>query len=93
MPATMIGMLPGLEYETADATMPPGSRLYLFSDGVFEVLTASGERWSLSDFEATLLEPGRAGVTESERLYQRVKQVAAGQTFEDDFSLMVVTFQ
>jgi serine phosphatase RsbU (regulator of sigma subunit) len=90
--ATMIGMIPQVEYETAQTTIPAGSSVYLFSDGVYEVVTVTKEQWSLSDFEPFLLEPTMAGVSESERLFQAVKRVTGPGPLDDDFSLMVLTF-
>jgi serine phosphatase RsbU (regulator of sigma subunit) len=92
MPALMIGAMPGVEYETQQVTLPAGSSVYLFSDGVFEVETTSQERWSLSDFEPMLLEPAVPGTMESDRLYAGVKRVTGSGPLDDDFSLMVLTF-
>jgi serine phosphatase RsbU (regulator of sigma subunit) len=88
----LIGAMPGMDYETRQAAVPAGSTLYLFSDGVFEIATADGARWALSDFLPRLLNPSLPGTTESERLYQQVRRAAAPGPFEDDFSLLVVTF-
>lgn len=92
MPAVMIGAFPDLDYKVQQATVPAGSALYLFSDGVFEVVTTGGERWTQSDFEPLLLEPAVPGMPESERLYQAVKQATGPGPLEDDASLMVLTF-
>jgi len=91
-PAMMIGAMPNIEYETLQTTVPAGSSVYVFSDGVFEVETTEGQRWSLSDFEPLLLEPIVPGTPDSERLYQRVKRVTGAGPLDDDFSLMVLTF-
>lgn len=92
MPALMIGAAPGIEYDTQQATIPAGSALYLFSDGVFEVTTTSGEQWSLAKFQALLLQSNVPETPESERLYQSVKQVTGPGPLDDDFSLMVLRF-
>ena len=91
-PALTIGMLPDVTYDTLRTTVPPGSALHVFSDGVFEILTTDQSRWSLSDFLPLLIQPAVPGVPESERVYRAVKQNAAPNGMEDDFSLMVVTF-
>ncbi len=92
IPAMMIGAMPDIDYETRHTTVPPGNSVYLFSDGVFEVVTTADTRWSLDDFTPTLLEPALPGVAESDRLYQRVKAVTGPGPLDDDFSLMVLTF-
>jgi serine phosphatase RsbU (regulator of sigma subunit) len=92
MPAMIVGIMPGMTYETHQTVVPPGNSIYIFSDGVFEVVTISQDRWTLSNFEPLLLEPSRPGTTESERLYQGVKRATGPLPLDDDFSLMTVTF-
>jgi len=91
-PALMIGALPAGEYQVHQTTVPTGSALYLFSDGVIEIETRDQGQWSLSNFLPLLLEQPHPGVPEAERLYQAVRQVARPGPLDDDFSLMVVTF-
>jgi serine phosphatase RsbU (regulator of sigma subunit) len=93
MPGMIIGALPGQTYELRQAIVAPGSRLYLFSDGVFEIVTKDQTRWGLSDFLPLLLEAPANGMTEPARLFQSVRQAAAAGPLEDDFSLMTVTFR
>jgi serine phosphatase RsbU (regulator of sigma subunit) len=71
--------------------VPAGSSLYLFSDGVFEVLTAE-RQWHLTDFVPYLLQPATDGTNECRRLHQAVKAICRSDSLEDDFSLLVVTF-
>jgi sigma-B regulation protein RsbU (phosphoserine phosphatase) len=92
MPALMIGAMPDVEYDVGQAPVAAGSALYLFSDGVFEIVTQDTSRWALSDFEPLLREPALPGISESERLYRAVRQAAAPGPLEDDASLMVLTF-
>ena len=91
LPALMIGAFGGSEYQVQETTVPPGSLVYLFSDGVFEIVTRDGVRWELANFLSLLSEPALPGVPEAERLYRAVTQTAATTQLEDDFSLMVVT--
>ena len=91
-PSLMIGAVPDLEYRTQEAQVTPGSALYLFSDGIFEVTTADQKRWTLPDFEPLLLEPTVADTPESSRLYQAVRRVTGPGPLDDDASLLVLTF-
>jgi serine phosphatase RsbU (regulator of sigma subunit) len=91
-PALTIGMLPDVEYDTLQTTVPPGSSLHVFSDGVFEIVTSDQKRWALSDFLPLLTRPAEPGVAESERVYRAVRQAAGPGVLDDDFSLLVVTF-
>ena len=93
VPGLMIGAIPDQVYEVLTTSIEDGSNLYLFSDGVFEIVTPEQQRWMLPDFLPMLLEPAADGVSEPKRLFQRVRQAARSGPFEDDFSLMTVTFR
>jgi sigma-B regulation protein RsbU (phosphoserine phosphatase) len=88
----MIGLLPAQSYDVQEKVLPAGSTLFLFSDGAYEIVTKTDERWELANFTPLLIEPAVPGVTEPDRVYQAVKQVAAPGPLEDDFSLMALTF-
>ena len=47
MSALMIGMLPDQTYDVQQTTVPPGSTLFVFSDGAYEIVTKEEERWEL----------------------------------------------
>jgi serine phosphatase RsbU (regulator of sigma subunit) len=91
MPALMIGAFGGYEYKVAQTTILPGSMVYVFSDGVFEIVTKDKLRWELANFLPLLVEPASPGVPEVERLHRTVMRSAESSQLEDDFSLMVVT--
>jgi serine phosphatase RsbU (regulator of sigma subunit) len=90
-PSLMIGVLPDVAYEVREAVVPAGSRIYLFSDGVFEFVTTDGRRSSLTDFEPLLSAPERAGVPETDRVWDAIGHLAGPGGFDDDCSLLVVT--
>ena len=75
-----------------------GKSLYLFSDGLFEIVTKDQQQWELSDLLPLFLQPGSGGtpdvakVSEAERVYNAVREVAAPGPLADDVSLLVVTF-
>jgi sigma-B regulation protein RsbU (phosphoserine phosphatase) len=94
----MIGAFPTMTYQAEQTLVPPQSSIYLFSDGLFEIVTKDQQRWALSDLLPLLVQPGSAGtpdvtkVSEAERVYNAVREVAADGPLEDDVSLLVVTF-
>jgi serine phosphatase RsbU (regulator of sigma subunit) len=90
----IIGALPDQPYQLQTTLIPAGSSLYVFSDGVCEVETKSGEIRTLSDFVPLLAQPPLEGITEPERLYREISEIAATPgELDDDFSLMVLTFE
>jgi serine phosphatase RsbU (regulator of sigma subunit) len=91
-PGLMIGATPGARYRADQTVVPTGSSLYLFSDGVFEIVTREQRQWRLEDFVPLIRETPGEGVLESQRLYRAVKAAARPGPLDDDFSLLVVTF-
>ena len=87
----MIGAAPEARYRADDTVVPPGGVLYVFSDGVFEIVTKDQRQWRVGDFVPLLLDAPVAGVSESRRLFQAVTAAARPGPLDDDFSLVVVT--
>jgi hypothetical protein len=79
-------------YRSDMVEVPQGASIYLFSDGVFEIVTIDGVEWRLSDFIPHLLQPLDSEMSESKRLFQAVRELARPGGLDDDFSLLVLTF-
>lgn len=88
----LIGLTPDHAYKAEVLTVTPGATLYLFSDGVFEIVTAAGKEWGLDDFLPLLTQAADPTTTEPERLHRQVRAIARPGPFDDDFSLLTVTF-
>jgi serine phosphatase RsbU (regulator of sigma subunit) len=85
-----IGMLPNPRWNIGEATPLPGSRLYVFSDGAFEILAANGSAWSIEDLRR-LVEQGVEPDPQS--IYTAVRAAARPGPLDDDFSVLAVTFR
>lgn len=77
-------------FAAAEIAVPAAASLYLFSDGVFEFDDRTGRRWALGDFTALLGEGPVSGVPGA--IYEAVRAQVPGHAFDDDFSLLGVTF-
>lgn len=89
---SMIGAMPGRTFKASSAYIPPGTSLYMFSDGVFEIVTSAGAQWGLNDMLPELL-AGRSGpLRETDRLLQFVRENAVGGELDDDFTLILFNF-
>jgi sigma-B regulation protein RsbU (phosphoserine phosphatase) len=87
-----IGMLPSGNWMVGRKEVPPGSRLYVFSDGAFEIVESSGRQWVIEDLRLIMKRPEQSGISESQRLYQAVRAATGAAPLEDDFSVLVVRF-
>jgi len=88
----MIGATSPFEFESSSVEVPAGSRLYVFSDGIFEIEAKDGEQWGLDHVLPLIVEPPVQGMTEPERLLQAIRRHARSPDFEDDFTVLVATF-
>lgn len=77
------------EYVSQEVSLLPGDRLYLFSDGVYEVFSPDGKLWDREGFEEACqavhtkpLEKGLQWVVQQAKAWQRQ------ETFADDVALV-----
>jgi serine phosphatase RsbU (regulator of sigma subunit) len=85
-----IGIAADREVTVARASVPPGSSLFLFSDGVFEITDRDGREWDLSQILSLL--PVMSGPGGPRRLYDTVRAAARPGPLEDDFSALALRF-
>ncbi|MEM1305191.1 MAG: SpoIIE family protein phosphatase, partial [Planctomycetota bacterium] len=85
----MMGMLPGADFPADSLTVPSSSRLFVFTDGVFEVEDESGV---LGDFER--FAQRLAGFCRDDAPLDRMWRVAQGEgpdaPLDDDFTVLMV---
>lgn len=88
----LIGGLPGESYLTKTTTVSPGSRLFVYCDGAFEIMLADQ---TMLDFETAfiprLCEAGRSN-TAPDDLLAWARSLNVGPVLADDFSVMVIDF-
>ncbi len=87
----VIGAMPDAEFDSAQTQLQAGDRLFLFSDGVFEIVTTQGQTWTLEAFLPLLGVPGPPGVSQPEHLFQVVRGLARPGPLDDDFSILALS--
>lgn len=91
-PNPPVGVTPAHRYTAESTPVPADATLYLFSDGVFEIDTITGERWELENLLSTLVEAAVPEMAETRRIHQSVQKVSRHGPFEDDFTVLVSKF-
>jgi sigma-B regulation protein RsbU (phosphoserine phosphatase) len=87
-----IGGMPDIVYRSGSIDVAAPARLYIFSDGVFEVSDADDAMWSLQDLKAFLRETPPGETSEIDLLYACQRRRHGGVDLEDDFSMLKVVF-
>ncbi len=88
----MLGMMPWPEFETKRHSVPPASRLYVYSDGCHEIHTSDGTEWPFDDFVDFIAKPSHSGESLSKRLLQKVRSLNGADQLDDDFSIIELKF-
>ncbi len=90
----MIGVVPDATYEADETGIEPRSRLFLFSDGTFEVRDRENRMLTYDGFARVLAEATRNGNGSRVRhAVERVRAYQGGEGFPDDFSLLELEFE
>lgn len=89
----LIGAVEGLEFPAGDVAVPEGSRLFLYSDGAFEISRADGSMWPFQDFVATLAAGAAGDASPIDSLLGRIRELSGQADFHDDFSMLELVFR
>ena len=83
-----VGMLPVANFRSEECSVQPPARLYVFSDGVYEISRPDGAMLEAGTFEAALARGTRDGRSELDDLLQLAREVRGADVLEDDFSIV-----
>jgi serine phosphatase RsbU (regulator of sigma subunit) len=87
-----IGMARIGKYMSKTIDVAPGSMLQLFSDGVYDIKTKPGSRWSLAALKELFAEPPPEGGRWVEHVHDRVLRESASDRLQADFSFLAISF-
>jgi sigma-B regulation protein RsbU (phosphoserine phosphatase) len=90
-PGMILGGMSGVVYKTIERRIPDPAKLYVVSDGTFEITRPDGSMWNSEEFQAFFVAPDEAGGSDLDRLFSHVKMLHGPGPLDDDFS--IVRFQ
>ena len=90
-PGMVIGSQAGLKFSTGRCHVTPGSRLFIFSDGAYEVSRPDGSMLALDEFVAHLSEVAKHE-TSLDQTVAFARGLQGKQQFDDDFSIVRIDF-
>jgi len=86
----VIGAFPHASYCMQEIEVPSPARLYVFSDGVYEVENADGVMWSINELEEFLKTQPSGTESEIDLLYRQLIGMHGHPILPDDFSMLQV---
>jgi sigma-B regulation protein RsbU (phosphoserine phosphatase) len=90
-PGMIVGLMPDTSYATGVTKVPPASRLFIFSDGVYEATRPDNSLLDFEEFKEFMADHGSAPDA-FERLKQWIHSFQGPGPFADDFTMVRVFF-
>jgi len=91
IPALPIGILPDETFEDQYCQITSNSTLYIYSDGAYEINLPNGKLWGL-DALIDLLQDFQKNHLNLNQLLERIKIATSDGAFDDDLSMLKVSF-
>jgi serine phosphatase RsbU (regulator of sigma subunit) len=88
----MMGIATGMPFEAFHCTVPPSSRLLIFSDGVFEILRDGRVVWGLEEVNDYLTKIPWSETSVMDHLLNHVHALKGSTQLDDDFSIIEARF-
>lgn len=89
----VIGAIPDTTYVNGSCEIPVNNRLFLYSDGVYEIKKSDGQMTTLEEFKKNLYDYVTIYHNELDQLIRATQKIQNGETnFYDDFSIIEFTF-
>lgn len=85
-----LGLFPSAEFQTGEVTLEPGDLLALYSDGITEATSKSGEEFGDHRLQAVIEKHLDKGLAEIQSQVLEAVRNWAGDELEDDMTLLVV---
>jgi sigma-B regulation protein RsbU (phosphoserine phosphatase) len=85
---SVLGVLPELQIAETTAPFPIGAELFLFTDGLYELMDEQGQRGSYDEFHAHLQDELRSNVDPWKAMLQWFQEARGNRAIDDDVSLL-----
>ena len=93
-PSYLLGAMPAMAYDEHALKISPGDTLFVYTDGLTDRRTESGEFYSIDRVAALMEASGDADLdTLYDSIYRDVKTFAATDDFKDDIAFVVTRFR
>ena len=86
----VIGAMPGMKFASAEAVIPPAARLFVFSDGAYEIVRHDGSMMSHDDLRELLARAPHENA--AAWTMEQLRALNSQPVFDDDVSLVELSF-
>lgn len=93
-PGMVVGGMPDMTFTSDKVTVKPGDKLYIFSDGVYELeYKDRNDMMSVEEFADGLTLPPKPNMSKVDSMVQFCIDEQGSDDFEDDYSLVEIIFK
>ncbi len=85
-----VGMFEWDDFEQKEIIVPENARIFIYSDGAYEVQKQDGFTWTSREFIQFMSQPDDTEMNKMDRLIQHLRMLKGGNVLDDDFSIMDV---
>jgi sigma-B regulation protein RsbU (phosphoserine phosphatase) len=86
----VLGAMDGMKFPAVETEIPVGARLFVFSDGAYEIARADGSMMGHGDLRDLLAKAPREGGVEW--IMEHLREINPHPVFDDDVSLVELSF-
>ena len=88
-----VGMMPDTKFVNQRCDIAAASTLYVFSDGIYEIMQPDGDIWGLDNF-VEMLAANRANISTYglDYVLDYIKTLSPNESLDDDLSVLMVNF-
>ena len=86
----VIGAMPGMQFKPGEAEIPPGARVFVFSDGAYEIQQHDGSIMTHDDLRQLLARAPRDNAPAW--VMEQLRAINSQPVFDDDVSLVELCF-
>ncbi|MDM0106320.1 SpoIIE family protein phosphatase [Variovorax sp. J22R24] len=83
-----VGISPAARYQDEQCMLPSPARLFVFSDGAYEITRPDGSMLDYAAFTERLMQPVREGQSELDGLLDYARDMHGSGALEDDFTII-----
>jgi sigma-B regulation protein RsbU (phosphoserine phosphatase) len=84
----LIGAFPGIKYNNGEIALSQFNKLFIYSDGVYEISRPGLQDWSLEAFAQYVSDTAKTEDFHLEKIYKDVVAMHGSENLEDDFSII-----
>lgn len=89
----LIGVVDGLSYGSDSVVVPTEAKLFVYSDGAFEISRQEGGMWRFPEFLESLVAAENGPEKRMDRLIDTIRSISGRGEMSDDFSMLELSFQ